>query len=64
MAGNEYNIAEIGSKKSFGAGFGNKGIGYMASNQNNDLDMKKKIDIFDQNASVSGYNQVSTWTMT
>ena len=37
------------------------GGGYISQNTEDD---KKKIDIFNPNASTAGYNQVSAWTTT
>ena len=45
-------------------GGGSIAFNHFNSNNINEDSMRKKIDIFNPNASTAGYNQVSTWTMT
>ena len=58
----------FGSKVELGNGYDGVGTGIIGYNNNNgnnvlnDEEAKKKIDIFNPNASTAGYNQVSAWT--
>jgi hypothetical protein len=58
----------FGPKVELGNGYDGVGTGIIGYNNNNgnnvlnDEEAKKKIDIFNPNASTAGYNQVSAWT--
>ncbi len=54
-----FSIDAIGGRKSIQDGSGG---GYMAALPDDDA-QKKKIDVFDPNASLAGYGQGSVWTM-